>query len=225
MHSNRIKIVVFIALIAVLYLIHFIWDITSFFNPESLKVMLNSSGMFGPLFFMCMMALAVVVSPIPSLPLDIAAGAAFGPLLGTLYSVVGGLAGAVVSFLIARFLGREVLEGFLGGHINFCKQCSDKLLSKVVLISRLAPFISFDIVSYGAGLTKMSLRTFAVMTFLGMIPMTFVYTSFGAVFIVHKGITSVLGVCMVTLFFILPPWIEKHKPRFFDKYFGQHTEH
>lgn len=187
--------------------------------------MLNSAGMFGPLLYMCMMILAVVISPIPSLPLDIAAGAAFGPILGTLYSVVGGLAGAVVSFLIARFLGRDVLERFLGGHINFCTRCSDKLLSKVVLISRLVPFISFDIVSYGAGLTKMSLRTFAIMTFMGMIPMTFVYTSFGAVFIVHKGISIVLGVCMVALFFMLPRWIEKHKPVFFNKYFGQHPSH
>jgi len=221
----QIKITIFIALIAALYSVNFIWDITSFFNPDKLKVMLNSAGMFGPLLYMGMMTMAVVVSPIPSLPLDIAAGAVFGPLLGTLYSVVGGLAGAVVSFLIARFLGRGVLERFLGGHINFCTQCSDRLLSKVVFISRLVPFISFDIVSYGAGLTKMSLRTFTAMTFMGMIPLTFVYTSFGAVFIVNKGISIVLGVCMVALFFMLPRWIEKHKPLFFDKYFGQHTEH
>ncbi len=218
------KILIFIALVLVLYLMHFIWDITSFFNPEKLEAMLNSAGMFGPFLYMFMMALAVVVSPIPSLPLDIAAGAVFGPFIGTIYSVIGGLAGAVVSFLIARFLGRDVLERFLGGHINFCTQCSDKLLSKVVFISRLAPFISFDIVSYGAGLTKMSLRTFTVMTFFGMIPMTFVYTSFGAVLIVHKGISIVLGVCMVVLFFTLPRLIEKHKLPSFDKYFRQHTE-
>jgi uncharacterized membrane protein YdjX (TVP38/TMEM64 family) len=218
------KILTFIALILVLYLMHFIWDITSFFNPEKLEGMLNSAGMFGPFLYMFMMALAVVVSPIPSLPLDIAAGAVFGPFIGTIYSVIGGLAGAVVSFLIARFLGRDVLERFLGGHINFCTQCSDKLLSKVVFISRLVPFISFDIVSYGAGLTKMSLRTFTVMTFFGMIPMTFVYTSFGAVFIIHKGISIVLGVCMVALFFILPRWLEKHKLPSFDKYFRHHAE-
>ncbi len=187
--------------------------------------MLNSAGKFAPLLFICIMALAVVVSPIPSLPLDIAAGAAFGPLLGTLYSVAGGLAGAVVSFLIARFLGRDLLERFLGGHINFCTECSDKLLSKIVFVSRLVPFISFDIVSYGAGLTKMSLRTFSVMTFFGMIPMTFVYNSFGAVFIINKNIYMVLGLLLVVLFFLIPRLIEKHKLLFFDKYFSQHIKH
>lgn len=221
----RIKIAVLVAMIALLYFVNDMWDIASLFSPERLKGLLNSAGMFGPLLYMCMMTVAVVISPIPSLPLDIAAGATFGPLLGTLYSVIGGLAGAVVSFLIARFLGRDMVLGFLGGHINFCSQCSDKLLSKVVFISRLVPFISFDIVSYGAGLTKMSLRTFSAMTFFGMIPMTFVYNSFGAVFTIHKGISMVLGVFMVVLFFLLPQWIEKHKPLLYDRYFGQHTEH
>jgi len=86
----QIKIIVFFALITAFFLIHLFGDITSFLNPERLQNMLNSAGKFAPLLFICIMALAVVISPIPSLPLDIAAGAAFGPLLGTLYSVAGG---------------------------------------------------------------------------------------------------------------------------------------
>ncbi|MEW6599686.1 MAG: TVP38/TMEM64 family protein [Nitrospirota bacterium] len=221
---SRLKVIAFIVFIAGLYLAGYIWDITSFFTIERLKAVLESAGVFGPLIYMCMMALAVVISPIPSLPLDIAAGATFGALQGTLYSVIGGLAGAVISFLIARFLGREALERVMGGHINFCTQCSDRLLSKVVFISRLVPFISFDIVSYGAGLTKMSLKSFTVMTFLGMIPMTFIYTSFGAVLIVHKGVSIILGGCMIALFFILPRLIEKHKLPFLEKYLGHHSK-
>jgi len=220
-----IKVILFVAVIGLFLLVNSAWDIASFFSPERLKNMLNSAGIYGPLLYIIMMALAVVISPIPSLPLDIAAGAVFGPFLGTLYSVIGALAGAVVSFQIARFLGREALEGFIGGHINFCTRCSDRLLSRVVLVSRLVPFISFDIVSYGAGLTKMSLRTFAVMTFIGMIPMTFVYNYFGAVVIVHKAISLVLGVCMVVLFLVLPSWTERRSPEFFNKYFGQHAKH
>lgn len=133
---------------------------------------------------MLVMALAVIISPIPSLPLDVAAGAFFGPLLGTVYSLVGALGGAVVSFLIARFLGRNIIERFLRGHINFCTKCSDRLLTKVIFLSRLLPIVSFDIVSYGTGLSKMSLRAFSVATFVGMIPLTFVYDYFGSVLVV-----------------------------------------
>ena len=75
---------------------------------------------------MLVMALAIVVTPIPSLPLDIAAGAFFGPLLGTLYSALGALGGSAISFLIARLLGRDLVQRLLRGHINFCAHCSAK---------------------------------------------------------------------------------------------------
>jgi uncharacterized membrane protein YdjX (TVP38/TMEM64 family) len=157
------------------------------------------------------MAVAVVVSPIPSLPLDIAAGAFFGPLLGTVYSVIGALGGAVASFLLARYLGRQAIERYLKGHINFCNDCSDRLLTKIVFLSRLLPFVSFDVVSYGAGLTKMSLRNFAIATCLGMIPLTFIYNYFGSVLVFENRVTLILGFLLVILFFLMPKWIEKKK--------------
>ena len=116
------------------------------------------------MLYIGIMMAAVVISPISSLPLDIAAGAFSGPFLGTVYSVIGALADAVTSLLIARLLGREIVEKFVGGHINFCSQFSDKLLIKIVFFSRLVPVISFDLISYGAGLTKMSLKKFVMAT-------------------------------------------------------------
>ena len=157
---------------------------------------------------MLVMAFAVVISPIPSLPLDIAAGAYFGTIMGTVYSVIGALTGAVISFMISRFLGREFIERFLGGHVNFCTSCSDKVLTKIVFISRLLPVVSFDIVSYGAGLTKMSLKKFSIATCLGMMPLTFLYNYSGSILVFGKGLTFVLGIVMVALFFLLPKWME-----------------
>jgi uncharacterized membrane protein YdjX (TVP38/TMEM64 family) len=125
--------------------------------------------------------------------------------------VIGALGGAVVSFVIARRLGRQVIERFTKGHVDFCTDCSDRLLTKIVFLSRLLPFISFDVVSYGAGLTKMSLRKFAVATFLGMIPLTFIYNYFGSVMVFSKGLTLILGFLLVMLFFLIPIWLERKK--------------
>ncbi len=202
------KILLLIALVAVIAITMFVWDLSSFFSPENIQSHLESAGVFAPLFYILVMALAVVISPIPSLPLDIAAGAFFGTVMGTGYSVIGALIGAVISFMIARFLGREFIEKFLGGHVNFCPSCSDKVLVKIVFISRLIPLVSFDIVSYGAGLTKMSLRKFSIATVLGMIPLTFLYNYSGSVLVFGKGLTFILGLVMVVLFFVLPKWME-----------------
>ena len=166
--KGYIKIIFIVLIVIAVIILQHRWDLASFFNPDNIKQWLNDAGSLASLLYIGIMMAAVVISPIPSLPLDIAAGAFFGPFLGTVYSVVGASAGAVTSFLIARLLGRELVEKFLGGHINFCSQCSDKLLTKIVFFSRLLPVISFDVISYGAGLTKMSLKKFIMATFLGL---------------------------------------------------------
>jgi uncharacterized membrane protein YdjX (TVP38/TMEM64 family) len=203
-----IKGILLLVLAAAVYCLQLFFDIASFFKPDQIKIWLADSGSFAPIVYMFIMCMAVVISPIPSLPLDIAAGAFFGPMLGTLYSVAGALGGAVISFMIARFLGRDLVEKFIGGHVNFCVSCSDRILTKIVFLSRLLPVVSFDVVSYGAGLTKMSLKKFSAATFLGMIPLTFLYNYSGSVLVFGSGVSFVLGILMVVLFFVVPKWLE-----------------
>jgi uncharacterized membrane protein YdjX (TVP38/TMEM64 family) len=217
--KNIIKSIVFILLLVVLFLSPFIWDYEHFFKIDTMRQFLDEAGFLAPAVYILAMATAVVISPIPSLPLDVAAGAYFGPIPGTIYSVVGATGGAVVSFLIARSLGREFIARFIGGHINFCVACSDKLLTKVVFLSRLLPVISFDVVSYGAGLTSMSLKKFTLATLFGTIPLTFVYNYFGSVFVLHREIAVILGLIMVALFFMIPRWIERHDMLKLNKFF------
>ena len=161
--SIVIKGVLALSLVLFLFLSEYVWDIVSLFHPDRIQEILVKAGSLAPFFYMIIMALAVVVSPIPSVPLDVAAGVFFGPFLGTIYSAIGALGGAVASFLIARFLGREMIERFLGGHINFCTKCSNRLLTKVIFLSRLLPFVSRY---FGRSfVTKDSLPTVANLSF------------------------------------------------------------
>ena len=213
------KFLLFAVLAIVFALIAFMVKIPYFVTPEGIRDWLAGAGAFAPLAYMAVMAL-VVASPLPSLPLNFAAGAFFGPLPGTLYSVAGATGGALISFTIARFLGRELVERLLKGHIHFCTPCSDKLLAKVVFFARLLPVFSFDLISYGAGLTKMSVRYFIVANFLGMLPLTFLYNYAGTALVVGNVLSIVLGAAMVALFFLLPGWIERRNlfslRRFFE---------
>jgi uncharacterized membrane protein YdjX (TVP38/TMEM64 family) len=207
-NSLYIKSALFIVLALALIVSQFLWDISSYLDPERIRQWLESAGVWAPLFYMMIMAAAVVISPIPSLPLDIAAGAFFGPVMGTVYSVAGGLGGAVVSFMIARFLGRGIIEKFVGGHVNFCRNCSNRVLTKIVFVSRLIPIVSFDVVSYGAGLTNMSPGRFVAATLFGMIPLTFIYNYSGTLLVFGGELTLALGIVMVLLFFFIPRWME-----------------
>lgn len=215
------RVVAAIALVALIAILEHRFGLSRIFAAERIDALLHRTGAAAPLVFIGVMALAVIVSPIPSLPLDILAGRVFGPFVGGLYAALGGLLGAMISFAIARLLGRDLIARFLKGHINFCSRCSDRLLTRVVFLSRLIPFVSFDLVSYGAGLTRMTLPRFAAATFLGMLPLTFAYTTWGSVLFDHAVAGWIGGLFMVALFFLLPRWIERYDP------FGmkRHFEH
>ncbi len=222
--SIFLKILIGLGLVLVVLLTGQAVNFAYWLKPERIHDLLGQVGWLAPLVYMCLMALAVVIAIIPSLPLNVAAGAFFGPLPGTLYSVLGATIGAAAAFLIARYLGREVIERFIQGHINFCSQCSDRLLTKIIFISRLIPFISFDVVSYGAGLTKMTLRAFILASFFGMLPLTFIYNQFGAGLVLNQALAVSLGILMVVLMFIVPRLIERYNLFSLQQYFRQDKE-
>ncbi len=186
-----------------------ILDLGVILDPGRLEAWLLSTGPFAPGLFIVVMA-ATVLSPLPTFPLDVLAGSVFGPLAGTFYALTGATLGAMTSFLLARWLGRDLISRFLKGHINFCQQCSDKLLTKIVFMARLIPAVSFDMVSYGAGLTKMSWTKFGLATFIGMVPLTFLYVSFGRLLFENRTVAWIGGAIVVSLFFLLPRWIERY---------------
>ncbi len=74
-------------------------------DQQVLRGLVDRLGVFGPLAVVMLLALAIVMSPIPSAPIAIVAGAAYGPVWGTALTMAGSFLGAVIAFLVARFSG------------------------------------------------------------------------------------------------------------------------
>ena len=94
--------------------------------------------------------------------------------------LIGAEAGALIAFAIARLLGCDVMRKFRRQRTSLQLLCSQNTLMAIVFISRLLPFISFDVVSYAAGLTPLSFWRFVVATLAGIIPASFLLAHFGA---------------------------------------------
>ena len=137
-------------------------------------------GVLGPLAVIGLMAGAIVLSPVPSAPIALAAGAAFGHTWGTVYVLIGAEIGALIAFAIARLLGYEVLHRWFGDRLSVGLLGSQNTLMAIVFVTRLVPFISFDLVSYAAGLTPLSPWRFAVATLAGIAPASFLLAHFGS---------------------------------------------
>ena len=85
-------------------------DYERYLSPTVLIDWLRDAGPLAPLLLIGSMACAVVIPPIPSLPLDFAAGAVFGPFYGGLYAVIGAEIGAIGCFLLARLRPRRSFQ-------------------------------------------------------------------------------------------------------------------
>ncbi|MFQ5846521.1 MAG: TVP38/TMEM64 family protein [Candidatus Methylomirabilales bacterium] len=137
-------------------------------------------GLFGPLAVIGLMAVAIVLNPIPSAPIALAGGAAFGHTWGTMYVLTGAEIGALIAFAIGRLLGYEVLHRWFGDRLSLGLLGSQNALMAIVFVTRLVPFISFDLVSYAAGLTPLATWRFAVATLAGIAPASFLLAHFGS---------------------------------------------
>lgn len=152
-------------------------------DGESVRQAALHLGSGGPLLIIALMTLAIVMSPIPSAPIALAAGAVYGHYWGTAYVAVGSLAGALIAFSVSRFLGYNFVQSWLGSNPSpgmlsrFMK--SQNGLMAAVFATRLMPFLSFDIISYAAGLTPLTVWRFVLATLLGIIPASFVLAHFG----------------------------------------------
>jgi len=209
-YNNAIGLLIIVGIILVYIFFNSIYDFNSHFDVNSIKHYINIAGFWSPLVYMVTMAIAIVISPIPSMPLAAAAGVVWGPVVATIYSVIGAEVGAILAFLIARSLGKGFVEKHFKRQIKICYRCSESYLFWIVLISRLFPFFHFDIISYGSGLTNMRLKSFAIATFFGMIPMTFLFAYLGNSLVFGKTIVVIASLVVIAGFFVVPLIIEKY---------------
>ena len=128
---------------------------------------------YGPAIFIVTFMLACVFA-LPASVFGLAAGFIWGWGLGSVYSITGGMLGAVASFYVGRFVGEGMLSKFgrLGRAV--AKQV-DHAGFRSLLVLRFIPGIPFAVLNYGAGVAGVRLRDFFAATLIGVIPSTFVF--------------------------------------------------
>jgi len=173
----------------------------SLLQPERLEKLVARAGLWGPVVIVTFMTIAVVASPIPSAPIAMVAGAAYGHVWGTGLVVIGAELGALIAFGLARVLGHDVLRRVFGDRVDAGLLGSQNALTATVFASRLMPFVSFDMVSYAAGLSRLHAWRFAVATLAGIIPASFLLAHFGGEAVsgdLGRATWAVLGLGLAT---------------------------
>ncbi len=212
-HSSRLfrlsVLIVIVLAMAAIWLVLRQLGMPASLAPEALSQWLTHQDGLGIVFLMLLMILAVVVGPIPTLPISATAGLVYGTAMGTAIAVAGALAGAVIAFYLARIFGREWIQRKLDHNPVFSARGSQRFLFVAVAVTRLVPLFSFALISYAAGVTAISLWRYALATTLGMLPMTFVFAGLGRTFEFNPILTVIAAAVILVVMSALPLYLSR----------------
>lgn len=191
-------------------------------NPENIRSSVQQLGFLAPLIFMGLFAITAILA-IPATVMVITGGLLFGPWLGTFYNVSGATLGAVLAFVISRYLASawasRMIEQKAGDRMKRVIAGVENEGWRFVAFTRLVPIIPYFVLNYVMGLTRIPLAHYALATYIALIPSIFAFT-----YLADAGRQAVnqgegfagkiiLGIAMVGLIAAIPAWLRIRRQR------------
>lgn len=148
------------------------WDVLTSDDEARIKSWIEDFGWLGPFVIMMAMVVQMFLLVIPTILLMIVAVLSYGPVWGTVISLISITLASTVGYLIGTQLGSAVITRLLGE--KSFKKVSSFLESYgfwAVAITRINPFLSNDAISFVTGILKMDYWKFISATLLGIAPL------------------------------------------------------
>lgn len=182
-----------------------------------LRDFIASYGIYAAALSFLLMILQSIIAPLPAFLITFANANLFGWWRGAILSWSSAMTGAAICFYIARISGRDTAEKLTSrSQLANIDTFFEKYGKNTILICRLLPFVSFDIVSYAAGLTSMSFFSFFVATGIGQLPATIIYSYIGGMLTggAKLFVTGLLGIfALSVLIFMMRNIYMEHKKK------------
>lgn len=141
-------------------------------EPALFRAWVDSHGLLSHVAFVLMLIFQIIIAFIPGEPFELAAGYAFGPVMGTLLCLIGSLLGGALVFLLTRRFGMRLVTFFFSKEkierLKFLKHSRKR--DAVMFLLFLIPGTPKDLLCYVAGLTDMQLSVWLLICTVAKIP-------------------------------------------------------
>jgi|LFRM01.1.fsa_nt_gb uncharacterized membrane protein YdjX (TVP38/TMEM64 family) len=173
-------------------------------NEQMLEEVLQRLGPVAWLGFLFFNILQVILSPLPGVAVGVAGGFMFGFWQGFALNLSGILLGSVIAFLLARWLGKPLVDRFVGDKTaRFLEKVASSKGIKGIALVYLLPFLPDDALSFMVGLTKIRFRYFFLIVTLCRTPGVLVASMTGAGLINFPFIFWVIFGIITTLLLVI----------------------
>jgi uncharacterized membrane protein YdjX (TVP38/TMEM64 family) len=174
---NKLRLAIlllFVGFSVYLLTVHREW----FDDPQVLKSEVVSWGAWGPIIYILMYTLGPSLL-VPGAVMTVAAGLAFGVWWGSIWSLIGADAGAIVAFGAGRFLGRSFVERTMGIRLRRLLNRLERNGFYLTLYLRLVPVIPYNAFNLLAGASPIRFGDYLWASMIGMIPGTVLFALLG----------------------------------------------
>jgi uncharacterized membrane protein YdjX (TVP38/TMEM64 family) len=155
-------------------------SLAGMFDVQRLQTFLAQFGLWTPAISFFLMVLQAVIPPLPTTPIASVNGMLYGVWPGMLLSWTGSVTGAALSYWIARHWGRSFVTFFFGnGAVDRFGGIAGTRAFVLVLMARLTPVISMDVIAYWAGVSRMNFPRYLLATAIGQSPHMLAYAVLG----------------------------------------------
>lgn len=212
-----IFILLFIIMFLVIIKSEKTYSFLSTLDVEEIRMFIKDFGLKAPLIFILLQISQAVIAPIPGFLFTIAGGIIFGAFLGAVLSIIGSMIGAMICFLLAKKYGRPFINKIIKREdLGIVDDLFEKNGLLITTILRAIPVISFGLISYLISVTNINLKDYLIGTFIGLIPTIIFYTYFGFYILENPVISTIIGLILLTLFFLIPltfPFLKRIKKK------------
>lgn len=182
-------------------------------DPVIFKAWLGQYDGFSQVVFVLIRSLQTVVKFFPAEPLEIGSGYAFGTFGGLLWCLLGSFLGSLVIVLLTKKFGVKFVNKFIPTEdINSLALLKNKKrLMMFIFIFYLIPGTPKDIMTYVAGLTKINMTKFLLITTIARIPSIITSTFCGSAFGEGNKMLALAVFIATAVFSVICAYVYKNK--------------
>ena len=151
-------------------------EAAEYLSKEGMQALISGFGLFAPVVHVLVYTLGTTAL-VPATFFTLIGAVVFGKSLGSIYNLLGATGGAALSFLAARYLGRDFAARWLRGKLRYLDTRAERHGFIVISYLRLA-YTPFAPLNYAAGLTRIRFLDYLWGSVLGMLPSILIFTAF-----------------------------------------------
>lgn len=175
--KNHRKVLVFLLILFIGLILNKVYGwgdyLKNIGNLNSVEAFVEENYGLSVLIYILLTIVGSSVLVLPGATFALVSSAAFGPLGGVVYCLIGTTIGAVVSFLLSRYLLKDSVMDLVRKNdklYNIIFQADSERETLILMITRILPIFPFNLQNFAYGITNISIVKYTIGTFLFMVP-------------------------------------------------------